>query len=179
MTLGEVVNVLDSIRKPIKKEMRKPGPYPYYGASGIVDYVEDYLFDGDYLCVSEDGANLLTRSLPIAFQAHGKCWINNHAHVLEISESTTRRLLEIYINSLDLSPFINIAGQPKLTKEKLLGIRVPVPPLTEQQRIVDILDRFDSLTTSLIDGLPAEIEARRKQYEYYRDKLLTFKEKVA
>ncbi len=89
--LGELAKIRDKDRKPIKKEARLSGPYPYYGASGIVDYVNDYIFDGDYLLISEDGANLLSRTQPIAFQIHGKSWVNNHAHVLEISNPSIRR----------------------------------------------------------------------------------------
>lgn len=175
--LGNIAKSLDSKRIPIKQSERKPGPFPYYGASGIVDHVDDYLFNGDYLLVSEDGANLLARTYPIAFQVSGKTWINNHAHVLQIEESTTRRYVEIYLNQLDLSGKINVSGQPKLTKKNLLAIEIPLPSLHAQQKIVDILDRFDALTTSLTDGLPAEIEARRQQYEHYRDKLLNFPRK--
>ena len=152
------------------------GEYPYYGASGIVDYVADYIFDGDYLLVSEDGANLLARSTPIAFSITGKNWVNNHAHVLQFSEYATRKYVENYLNSIDLSKFISGGAQPKLSQQNLNKIKIPLPSLEEQKRIVDILDRFDTLCNDISAGLPAEIEARQKQYEYYRDKLLAFKE---
>ena len=153
--------------------------YPYYGASGIVDYVSNYLFDGDYLLVSEDGANLVARVTPIAFSASGKIWVNNHAHVLMFKTYVERKFVEYYLNMIDLSRFISTAAQPKLTQDNLNKIPVPTPSLEEQERIVAILDRFDALCNDLTSGLPAEIEARRKQYEYYRDRILTFKEKVA
>ena len=177
--LGEVCDNLDRKRKPITASNRIAGVIPYYGASGIVDYVKDYIFDGDYLLVSEDGANLLTRTYPIAFSIHGKTWVNNHAHILQFEERATRKYVEYYLNSIDLSLWISAGAQPKLTQDNLNKIPIPVPSLSEQQRIVNILDRFDTLTNDLSQGLPAEIEARQQQYEYYRDKLLTFKKKEA
>lgn len=179
MKLGEVCDNLDRKRKPITASNRIAGVIPYYGASGIVDYVKDYIFDGDYLLVSEDGANLLTRTYPIAFSIHGKTWVNNHAHILQFEERATRKYVEYYLNSIDLSLWISAGAQPKLTQDNLNKIPIPVPSLSEQQRIVDILDRFDTLVNDLSQGLPAEIEARQQQYEYYRDKLLTFKKKEA
>lgn len=174
--MGEVAINLDSKRKPVAKGKRKAGEYPYYGASGIVDYVDDYIFDGDYLLVSEDGANLVARVTPIAFSASGKIWVNNHAHVLEFETYEDRKFIEYYLNMIDLSRFLSTAAQPKLTQENLNKIPVPAPSFEEKERIVAILDRFDALCNDLTSGIPAEIEARQKQYEYYRDKLLSFKE---
>ena len=162
-------------RKPVRRSNRESGEYPYYGASGIVDYVSDYIFDGDYLLVSEDGANLIARNTPIAFSISGKTWVNNHAHVLKFNDYVTRRFVEIYLNSIDLSKYITGAAQPKLNKENLYTILVPIPSLKEQERIVEILDKFDTLVNDTKIGLPAEIAARQKQYEYYRGKLLDFK----
>ena len=179
MTLGEIALVRDSKRRPIKKGKRESGQYPYYGASGIVDYVDDYIFDGEYLLVSEDGANLLSRSSPIAFSIRGRNWVNNHAHVLEFPNGSLRKIAELYLNSQSLEPYISKGAQPKLTKEKLLDIKIPVPSLEEQERIVAVLDKFDALVNDISQGLPAEIEARRRQYGHYRDKLLTFKERAA
>jgi type I restriction enzyme S subunit len=173
-TLNEISNNLDSQRRPITKSARKAGNVPYYGASGIVDYVEGHIFDGDYLLVSEDGANLLARVTPIAFSISGKNWVNNHAHVLQFGSYAERRFVEYYLNMIDLTQFISGAAQPKLNKKNLNSIQIPAPPLEEQARIVAILDKFDALVNDLTDGLPAEIAARRKQYEYYRDQLLTF-----
>lgn len=176
-TLPEISENFDSKRKPVKKGNRITGKYPYYGASGIVDYVDDFIFDGDYLLISEDGANLLARSTPIAFSISGKNWVNNHAHILRFDDYVTRRFVEIYINSINLEKYISTAAQPKLTKENLNKIPIPYPTISERTKIVNILDRFDKLCNDITEGLPAEIHARQKQYEYYRDKLLTFKEK--
>lgn len=173
-TLGDVAANLDSHRRPVTKGARTAGDVPYYGASGVVDYVRDYIFDGDYLLVSEDGANLLARSTPIAFSISGKTWVNNHAHVLEFSSYAERRFAEVYLNSIDIGPYVGGGAQPKLNQANLNRIPVPVPCIDEQERIVGILDRFDSLVNDLSVGLPAELRARRQQYEHYRDRLLTF-----
>lgn len=172
--LGGLAENLDSMRRPITSGLREPGEIPYYGASGIVDYVKDYIFDDDLLLVSEDGANLLARSTPIAFSVSGKSWVNNHAHVLKFETYAERRYIEYYLNSIDLTPYISGAAQPKLNKKNLESIRIPNPSLDEKERIVAILDKFDALTNSISEGLPREIELRQKQYEYYRDLLLSF-----
>lgn len=173
-TLGEVCENLDSMRKPITSNFRKAGNIPYYGASGIVDYVKDFILDGDYLLVSEDGANLLARKTPIAFSVSGKIWVNNHAHILKFRTYAERRFIEFYLNNIDISMYISGAAQPKLNKQNLNKIRIPIPPLPEQEKIVAILDKFDTLTNSINEGLPHEIALRRKQYEYYREQLLAF-----
>ena len=176
VTLDEISQNCDNLRKPITSGKRESGAYPYYGASGIVDYVKDFIFDGDYLLISEDGANLLTRNTPIAFSISGRNWVNNHAHVLKFDTYELRRYVEFYLNSIDLSPYISGGAQPKLNQKNLNRIPIPMPAPSECKRIVSILDRFDTLCNDLSTGLPAEIAARQQQYEYYRDKLLTFKE---
>lgn len=172
-TLGELAENLDSKRKPIRSGLRDVGEIPYYGASGIVDYVKDYIFDGDFLLVSEDGANLLARSTPIAFSVSGKSWVNNHAHVLKFETYAERRYVEYYLNSIDLTPYISGAAQPKLNQKNLNGIRIPNPSPEEKERIVAILDKFDALTSSITEGLPREIALRQQQYEHYRGLLLS------
>ncbi|MBQ7114357.1 MAG: restriction endonuclease subunit S [Clostridia bacterium] len=175
-TLDQISKNCDRQRKPVTKDKRVAGKYPYYGASGIVDYVDDYIFDGDYLLVSEDGANLLARSTPIAFSISGKNWVNNHAHVLKFDSEELRRYVETYLNSVDLSKYISGAAQPKLNKDNLNRIPIPVLNSEEMRYMVNVLDQFDALCHSNSEGLPAEIEARQKQYEFYCDKLLTFKQ---
>ena len=138
--LGEVCENLDSKRIPITKNKRIAGKYPYYGASGVVDYVDDYLFDENLLLVSEDGANLLVRTYPIAFSVSGKAWVNNHAHVLKFPNLVSQHFIEFYLNSLPLDSFVNGMAQPKLNQKSLNSIPVPAPPLPEQKRIVEILD---------------------------------------
>jgi len=140
--------------------------------------VKDYIFDGNYLLISEDGANLVARNTPIAFSISGKTWVNNHAHILKFYSYTTQKYVERYLNLLDLLPYITGAAQPKLNQKKLNQIQIPLPPMNEQTKIVSLLDRFDTLCNDITAGLPAEIAARQKQYEYYRDKLLTFRPKM-
>ncbi|CAH9017006.1 restriction endonuclease subunit S [Candidatus Nitrosacidococcus sp. I8] len=173
-TLGEIAKNLDSMRQPITNGLRKAGEIPYCGASGVIDYVDNYIFDGDYLLISEDGANLVVRKTPIAFSISGKSWVNNHVHVLEFETYAERRFVEIYLNSIDLAPYISGAAQPKLNQQNLNSIKIPLPSLSEQARIVAILDQFDTLTHSITEGLPREIKLRQQQYEYYRDVLLSF-----
>lgn len=117
---------------------------------------------------------MLARSTPIAFSISGKNWVNNHAHVIHFDLPEMRKYVEIYFNSIDLSKYISGGAQPKLNQDNLNKIPIPVPSLPEVKRIVNILTKFDTLCNDLNSGLPAEIEARQKQYEYYRDKLLAF-----
>lgn len=138
--LGEVCENLDSKRIPITQSKRTKGDIPYYGASGIVDYVSDYIFDEDLLCVSEDGANLLARTYPIAFSISGKTWVNNHAHVLRFKNFNTQKFIELYLNSIRVDDYVSGMAQPKLNQAMLNKIPIPLPPLPEQQRIVSILD---------------------------------------
>ena len=175
-TLPEISVNCDRQRKPVTKGKRNSGSYPYYGASGIVDYVSDYIFEGDYLLISEDGANLLARSTPIAFSISGKNWVNNHAHVLKFETDVMRKYVEIYLNSIGLERYISGGAQPKLNQDNLNKILIPVPENHRIQTIVDILTKFDKLCNDLGSGIPAEISARQKQYEYYRNQLLTFKQ---
>ena len=118
-TLDQISENLDSRRIPITKAVRTNGEYPYYGASGIVDYVAEYIFDCDALLVSEDGANLLARSTPIAFSVSGKYWVNNHAHILKFDQSETQRFVELYLESIPLDDYITGAAQPKLNQKAL------------------------------------------------------------
>ena len=148
-TLDQISVNLDSRRVPITKSVRACGEYPYYGASGIVDYVADYIFDEDTLLISEDGANLLARSTPIAFPASGKYWVNNHAHILKFESMTTQRFVELYLESIPLDGYITGAAQPKLNQKALNSIPIPTPPLPEQRRIVGILDEaFEGIATA-------------------------------
>lgn len=175
-TLKELATNCDNKRKPITSGNREKGEYPYYGASGIVDYVKGYIFDGDYLLISEDGANLVARKTPIAFSISGKNWVNNHAHVLKFSNMYLQKYVEMYLNYINIEQYISGAAQPKLNQVNLNKIVIPIPNNDTLKNIVDILLKFDKITNDISEGLPAEIEARQKQYEYYRDKLLTFKE---
>jgi len=134
--LGDICENLDSRRVPITKSKRIAGDIPYYGASGIVDYVKDYLFDEDLLLVSEDGANLLARTYPIAFSISGKNWVNNHAHVLRFENMTNQIFVEFYLNSIKLDNYVSGMAQPKLNQRMLKSILVPFPQKEIQDEIV-------------------------------------------
>lgn len=143
--LGEICEVLDSKRKPVTKKDRKPGSYPYYGAMGIQDYVDNYIFDGDYLLVGEDGAKWGANDKS-AFQTHGKCWVNNHAHILKVNENISNcKFIEHYLVGKDLSSYITGAVVPKLTQASLISIPIPVPPLPIQEQIVSELDKVSEI----------------------------------
>lgn len=138
--LPEISENHDNKRRPVTKSDRSAGKFPYYGASGIVDYVENYIFDGDYLLVSEDGANLLARSNPIAFSISGKNWVNNHAHILKFQKPETQKFVEAYINQIDISEFVTGMAQPKLNQQALNTIEIPLPPLAIQKQIVEKIE---------------------------------------
>lgn len=148
-TLGNLCDILDNRRKPITKCDRKAGPYPYYGATGILDYVDGYLFDEPLILVGEDGAKWASGD-NTAFAVEGKCWVNNHAHVLRPHRSVLldKWLIYFLVHS-DLSEFVSGLTVPKLNQGSLREISLPVPPLHEQQRIVTLLDEaFDGIATA-------------------------------
>lgn len=144
--IGDVCEVLDSKRKPITKSNRQSGSIPYYGATGIQDYVKDYIFDGRYLLIGEDGAKW-GKDDNTAFIIEGKSWVNNHAHILQLHSNVIDSFVRYYLNGKDLNSFITGAVVPKLTQAALVSIPIPVPPLQEQERIVAELD----LLTGIID----------------------------
>jgi type I restriction enzyme S subunit len=146
-TLPDISENLDSIRIPVTKKNRTEGKYPYYGASGIVDYVDDYLFDDDLLCISEDGANLLMRTYPIAFPISGKVWVNNHAHVLRFKSLITQKYVEYYFSGLKLDEYITGAAQPKLTQKALNSIIINIPKTIDIQR--SIVSHLDALSANI------------------------------
>jgi len=139
--LEELCYILDKRRKPISKANRKAGPYPYYGATGIVDHVSEYLFDEPLVLIGEDGAKWGAGDRS-AFKIEGKTWVNNHAHVLKPKrDAIVDEWLTYYLNASDLSDYITGATVPKLNQAKLKTINIPIPPLDEQKRIVSILDQ--------------------------------------
>ena len=149
-TISNISENLDYKRVPITKKDRDCGIYPYYGASGIVDYVSEYLFDEDLLLISEDGANLVARSTPIAFSISGKVWVNNHAHVLRFPSIELQRFVEYFFANYNLSSYITGTAQPKLTQKALNSIIIKYPPtLAEQTRIVSRLDQLNERCKTL------------------------------
>ncbi len=158
--LGEVSENLDSKRKPVTKSDRKNGTYPYYGASGIVDYVDDFIFNEDLLLISEDGANLISRNTPIAFSISGKTWVNNHAHVLRFKNIETQKFIEFFLNSINLENYITGCAQPKINQDKINKIPVPLPPFDVQKQIVARIEEEQKL-----------VDANRKLIELFEGKI--------
>jgi type I restriction enzyme S subunit len=155
--LGDICENLDSKRIPVTKQDRKSGDIPYYGASGAVDYVGDFIFDEDLLLVSEDGANLVMRTYPIAFSIAGKSWVNNHAHVLRFQDLVSQKFVEYYLNSISLMAYVNGMAQPKLNQKALNSIPVPWPKLDERENVVVTLEELAAETDALVE----RYEARR------------------
>ena len=141
--LGELTDNFDATRVPVKQVDRRAGPYPYYGASGVVDHVDDYLFDGEYLLIAEDGENLRTRNTPIAFLVNGKFWVNNHAHIVRGNHKANTRYLMYALSELDISGYLTGSTMPKLTQGNMNRISLLTPPLPEQRAIAHILGTLD------------------------------------
>lgn len=150
--LGDCSINRDGERIPISQSERekKEKIYDYYGASGVIDKIDGFTHNGDFLLIGEDGANLVTRSTPIAFIARGKFWVNNHAHIMEFTNETILRYLEIYMNAIDLKPYITGGFQPKLSQGNLNLIPTPLPPLSEQKAIVEKVEGLLA-TVSLLE----------------------------
>ena len=141
--------------------------YDYYGASGVIDKVEDYLFDDELLLVAEDGANLVLRNLPLAIIARGKFWVNNHAHILKPRCGNLEYLAAV-MESLNYSPWISGAAQPKLTQDRLMSIAIAVPPRQEQDEIIVSTKKRTSRLTAGIVRARRQIEL----LEEYRTRLI-------
>ena len=145
--LGEVVEFLDTMRKPLEGAKRISGPYPYYGASGIVDYVDGYLFDEELILLSEDGANITDRNYPVCFLTSGKYWVNNHAHVLKTKEGNENNFICNSLERKDYKQYNTGMAMPKLNQEVCKGIPISCPTFAEQKKIGDYFRRLDHLIT--------------------------------
>jgi len=143
--LVKAADFLDNKRVPLsqKERSKRRGPYPYYGASGVIDHVDDYLFDEPLILLSEDGFNLVNRTTRVAFKVQGQIWVNNHAHVLRPSSGFNIDYLAEYLESINLQPYITGTFQRKLNKSECEQIPIPAPPLDEQQRIAEIIRAVD------------------------------------
>ena len=178
-TLGNehAVEIANSGRKPVKAALRLAGETPYYGANNIQDYVDGYTHDGEFVLIAEDGsASLENYSIQYAT---GRFWANNHVHVVRGKEVINTRYLYHYLCIVNFVPFLSGGGRAKLTKGKLVDIPLPIPcpdnpekSLAIQAEIVRILDAFTAMTAELT----AELNMRKKQYNYYRDQLLSFED---
>ena len=145
--LGDIVDFLDGQRKPLKESDRIKGKYPYYGASGIIDYINDYLFDENLVLLSEDGANIIDRNYPICFIATGKYWVNNHAHVLKVKAGVIDKFICESLERLDYTKFNTGTAQPKLNQDICQKIVITIPNEDEQKCISEFLDRINNIIT--------------------------------
>ena len=143
--LGDICDILDSRRIPITAADRIAGPYPYYGANGVQDYVADYIFDDELVLLAEDGGNFGSKEKPIAYRVSGKCWVNNHAHVLKPKEGLDVDYLCYSLMFYDVGQLVNGATRQKLTQADMRTMEIPLPPLDEQRRIAAVLDKAAAL----------------------------------
>lgn len=159
---GDITFNRDPERVPLSVDVRRnrQGSYDYYGASGVIDQIDDFLFDKPLLLIGEDGANLVNRSTPIAFIARGKYWVNNHAHVIDGINEALLLYLSIYINSISLKPYITGTAQPKMNQAKMNSILVMLPPLAEQHRIVTKVDELMAICDQLKEKLQQSQETQ-------------------
>jgi len=165
-TFNKISDNLDNLRIPLTANMRIKGSIPYYGASGIIDYVKDFIFNEDLLCISEDGANLVVRTYPIAFSISGKTWVNNHAHVLKFKNKYTQIIVENYLNFIKIDDYLTGMAQPKLNKAMLNKIPIPLPEKKEQEKIAKCLSSIDNnieSTTKKVEELKAHKKGLTQQ----------------
>ena len=158
---GAITFNRDPERVPLSVEVRRnrQGSYDYYGASGVIDKIDDYLFEKPLLLIGEDGANLVNRSTPIAFIARGKYWVNNHAHVIDGINEDFLLYLCIHINAISLETYITGSAQPKMNQAKMNSILIALPPLEEQKRIIAKVDELMMLCDQLEQQTEASIDA--------------------
>lgn len=173
-SLGEVLENFDYLRKPLSSMEREHfhGDYPYYGAQGIIDYVKDYLCDGEYILIAEDGENLSSRKEPIANIARGKFWVNNHAHIVRTNHLADFKYIYYLLNNSDITGYVTGSAQPKLSQGNLNKIKIQLPPLPTQQKIASILSAYDNL----IQNYKKQIEAlQTAASELYKEWFVRFR----
>lgn len=161
---------LDYLREPISAEKRENilGLYDYYGASGVIDKIDDYNVDDKVLLIGEDGANLRMRNLPLVYKAEGKFWVNNHAHILKVHDDNCYGFIAYLLEAGDYSVFITGSAQPKLSQFNLMRFPIVIPPLVEQQEIEAYLDE----KCSAIDALIREKKSLLSELEIYKRSLI-------
>lgn len=167
--LKECVEILDSKRIPLSSSERKrlKKIYPYYGAQGIIDYVENYIFDGEYILIAEDGNNLKSLQQNIATWVEGKFWVNNHAHILGKKKGYNLRYIYYLLSILDLRGYITGSAQPKLNQENLAGIQLQLPNINRQNKVAQILSCIDN-KIEINSKINSELEEMAKTiYDYW------------
>ena len=164
----EVAINFDKKRVPLSsmERMKRQGQYRYYGAQGVIDYIDDYLFDGTYLLIAEDGENLKSNKQNIAQIVNGQFWVNNHAHIVQTNELCNLKYLYYLINSMDLSGYITGSAQPKLSQANLNAVELQIPEVSIQNKIVSILDALDAkitINTEINNNLEQQAQAIYQQ----------------
>ena len=159
--LEDVVEFLDGQRKPLEAGQRVSGKYPYYGASGIIDYVEDYIFDEELILLSEDGANILDRNYRVCFLAKGKYWVNNHAHVLRAMDGNVNGFICEQLETFDYRKYNSGGAQPKLNQATCRAIIMNMPSLPEQQKIAEFLSTIDTVIAKQKETVSAWEERKK------------------
>ncbi|PSL49484.1 type I restriction enzyme S subunit [Chitinophaga niastensis] len=163
VSMGEITTNLDAQRIALKSTDREDvkGIYPYYGAQGIIDYIDKYIFDGEYLLVAEDGENVKSRKNDIAFIVNERFWLNNHAHILQSNERSNLFFLKYTLNFISILAYVTGQAQPKLNKSALAEIRILLPPLAEQEKIATILSTVDE-KLAILQSKKASFQAMKK-----------------
>jgi type I restriction enzyme S subunit len=167
--LEDITINLDKLRVPLssKERLNLDRKYRYYGAQGIIDYVDKYIFDGEYILVAEDGENLKSQKNNICNFVTGKFWVNNHAHILQAKENNNLKFIYYLLNLINFRPYITGSAQPKLTQDNLNQIDLTIPDFPTQQKIASVLSALDS-KIDLNNRINAELEAMAKTlYDYW------------
>ena len=167
--LGDLIEIYNNKRVPLSAKQREglEKIYPYYGAQGIVDYVDDYIFDGKYILIAEDGENLKSNNKSICTLATGKYWVNNHAHIIKGNDETNTDFLYYKLNSINFAPYITGSAQPKLNKENLLNIEIYIPSRGYQDKIAKVLTLLDN-KIQINNQINQELEVMAKTlYDYW------------
>lgn len=143
--MEEIIINFDRKRVPLSARQRaeKAGKYPYFGAQGVIDHIDDYLFDGTYLLIAEDGENLNLRRKNIARIASGKFWVNNHAHVIQTNALCDLKYLYYWLNTADLSGYTTGSAQPKLSLANLGAVKICLPDIDKQRKVVSVIEPID------------------------------------
>lgn len=163
LKLEDCCEILDSKRIPVTANKRRNGKYPYYGANGLQDYVDDYIFDDELVLLAEDGGNFNSKDKPIAYRVSGKCWVNNHAHVLKPKQGISVDYLCYALMYYDVSGLVNGATRQKLTQATMRKMKIPILSEIDQLRIVEIMNSIQQLKNdyrSILHKLDVLIKAR-------------------
>ena len=175
--LGDIVQFLDNKRKPLEQSERIHGKYPYYGASGIIDYINNYIFDEELVLLSEDGANIIDRNYPICYIATGKYWVNNHAHVLKTKSQYLNKFLCEALERLNYNKYNTGTAQPKLNQDICKNILLNIPILHEQEKIANFFSTIDKKIKNLANTITSLENQKKGFLQQILSQKLRFKDK--